>query len=112
MRWSADGGKICIAYDDGAVIVGGVDGARLWGKDLGLQLCLLQWAPDGAHLLFATAAGECHTYDSSGNGVAKMQLYCNEGYAGAGVGEIMAPQGLHPLHACRTAWRVLHEHAS
>jgi len=26
MRWAADGSKICIIYEDGAVIVGGVDG--------------------------------------------------------------------------------------
>ena len=26
MRWSGDGTKICIIYQDGAVIVGGVDG--------------------------------------------------------------------------------------
>lgn len=32
MKWTASGEKICIAYEDGAVIVGGVDGQRLWGK--------------------------------------------------------------------------------
>lgn len=26
MRWSSDGTKICIMYQDGAVIMGGVDG--------------------------------------------------------------------------------------
>ena len=26
MKWTAEGTKICIAYEDGAVIVGGVDG--------------------------------------------------------------------------------------
>lgn len=26
MRWAADGSKICIVYEDGAVIMGGVDG--------------------------------------------------------------------------------------
>lgn len=34
MSWNADGSKICIAYEDGAVIVGSVDGNRIWGKDL------------------------------------------------------------------------------
>lgn len=39
MRWSADGMRICIVYEDGAVIVGTVDGNRIWGKELrGLQL--------------------------------------------------------------------------
>ena len=31
MAWNPDGGKICICYEDGAVIVGSVDGNRLWG---------------------------------------------------------------------------------
>ena len=30
MQWTADGQKICIIYEDGAVIVGSVDGNRLW----------------------------------------------------------------------------------
>ena len=29
MKWTADGQKICIVYEDGAVIVGSVDGNRL-----------------------------------------------------------------------------------
>ena len=33
MKWSNDGQKICIVYEDGAVIVGGVEGSRIWGKD-------------------------------------------------------------------------------
>ena len=38
MKWNADGQKICIVYEDGAVIVGSVDGNRIWGKELKLQL--------------------------------------------------------------------------
>ena len=38
MKWNADGQKICIVYEDGAVIVGGVDGNRLWGKELKMEL--------------------------------------------------------------------------
>ena len=34
MKWTADGSKICIVYADGAVIVGSVDGNRLWGKEV------------------------------------------------------------------------------
>ena len=29
MRWASDGSKICIVYEDGAVIMGGVDGMML-----------------------------------------------------------------------------------
>ncbi len=32
MKWSPDGTKVCIAYEDGYVIVGGVEGNRRWGK--------------------------------------------------------------------------------
>ena len=34
MKWTPDGQKICIVYEDGAVIVGSVDGNRLWGKEM------------------------------------------------------------------------------
>ena len=47
MKWTADGQKICIVYEDGAVIVGSVDGNRLWGKELAMNLSLVQWSPDG-----------------------------------------------------------------
>eukprot|EP00775_Hariotina_reticulata_P008215 gene8215-8407_t len=83
MKWTSNGEKICIVYDDGAVIVGSVEGSRLWGKELNMQLSLLHWSPDSRFILFCNAAGECHTYDSNGNAVAKVPLYCNEGYAGA-----------------------------
>ena len=38
MAWDTQGQRICIAYEDGYVIVGGVGGTRLWGKELGLKL--------------------------------------------------------------------------
>lgn len=82
MKWTANGERICIIYEDGAVIVGSVDGNRLWGKELGLTLALVEWSPDGRLILFCTVQGECHIYDSNGNGVSKVPLYCNEGYAG------------------------------
>lgn len=82
MKWTSSGEKICIAYDDGAVIVGSVDGNRLWGKELNMQLSVLEWSPDGRFILFSNVAGECHTYDSNGNAIAKVALYCNEGYVG------------------------------
>ena len=30
MAWNTDGQRICIVYEDGAVIVGSVDGNRIW----------------------------------------------------------------------------------
>jgi len=54
MKWTSGGEKICIAYEDGAVIVGSVDGNRLWGKELGISLALVEWSPDGRMILFCT----------------------------------------------------------
>ncbi|KAJ0181825.1 hypothetical protein K1T71_002547 [Dendrolimus kikuchii] len=68
MAWGSDGQKICIAYEDGAVIVGSVDGSRVWGKDIkGPGLAAVQWSPDNSMLLFALTNGELHLYDDQGN---------------------------------------------
>eukprot|EP00735_Rhodelphis_limneticus_P010276 TRINITY_DN29_c0_g1::TRINITY_DN29_c0_g1_i1::g.14869::m.14869 TRINITY_DN29_c0_g1::TRINITY_DN29_c0_g1_i1::g.14869 ORF type:complete len:1186 (-),score=401.47,sp/A6N6J5/WDR35_RAT/54.58/0.0,Coatomer_WDAD/PF04053.9/9.8e-05,Coatomer_WDAD/PF04053.9/15,WD40/PF00400.27/9.4,WD40/PF00400.27/7,WD40/PF00400.27/31,WD40/PF00400.27/2.5e+02,WD40/PF00400.27/6.1e+03,WD40/PF00400.27/1.8e+03,eIF2A/PF08662.6/0.00014,eIF2A/PF08662.6/4.8e+02,Clathrin/PF00637.15/2.1e+02,Clathrin/PF00637.15/9.7,Clathrin/PF00637.15/0.0027 len=72
MKWTSDGQRICIVYEDGAVIVGSVDGNRLWGKEVKLNLCLVEWSPDGRLILFGTLQGDVHIYDSQGNGVAKL----------------------------------------
>ena len=51
----------------GAVIVGSVDGNRIWGKELrGMQLTHVQWSPDGKVILFGNAKGEISIYDSHG----------------------------------------------
>ncbi len=57
MKWTSNGEKICIIYEDGAVIVGSVDGNRLWGKELNMTLALVEWSPDGRLILFCTAQG-------------------------------------------------------
>lgn len=68
MCWGSDGHRICIAYEDGAVIVGSVDGSRVWGKDIkGPGLTAVQWSPDNSLLLFALSNGELHLYDEQGN---------------------------------------------
>ncbi|CAG5021961.1 unnamed protein product [Parnassius apollo] len=68
MAWGSDGQKICIAYEDGAVIVGSVDGSRIWGKDIkGPGLSAVQWSPDNTLLLFALSNGELHLYDDQGS---------------------------------------------
>jgi WD repeat-containing protein 35 len=58
MKWTSDGKKICIVYEDGAVIVGSVDGNRLWGKDLNVELRLVEWSPSNRYILFVTAGGK------------------------------------------------------
>uniref|UniRef100_F6XA62 WD repeat-containing protein 35 n=1 Tax=Xenopus tropicalis TaxID=8364 RepID=F6XA62_XENTR len=84
MSWNADGQKICIVYEDGAVIVGSVDGNRIWGKELkGIQLCHVAWSPDSKILLFGMANGEIHLYDNQGNFIVKMVLSCLVNVSGA-----------------------------
>ena len=52
----------------GAVIVGSVDGNRVWGKDIrGVQLTQVAWSPDSKVILFGTGTGEVHIYDSHGS---------------------------------------------
>eukprot|EP00358_Blepharisma_japonicum_P007267 CAMPEP_0202943790 /NCGR_PEP_ID=MMETSP1395-20130829/4356_1 /ASSEMBLY_ACC=CAM_ASM_000871 /TAXON_ID=5961 /ORGANISM="Blepharisma japonicum, Strain Stock R1072" /LENGTH=70 /DNA_ID=CAMNT_0049641711 /DNA_START=310 /DNA_END=519 /DNA_ORIENTATION=+ len=67
MKWTSDGQKICIAYEDGAVIMGSVEGNRIWGKDLPHQLTHLEWSPDSKVIVLGTQGGEVHIYDSNGN---------------------------------------------
>mmetsp|Transcript_25379 Transcript_25379/g.58463 ORF Transcript_25379/g.58463 Transcript_25379/m.58463 type:complete len:1193 (+) Transcript_25379:116-3694(+) len=78
MKWTPDGQKICIVYEDGAVIVGSVDGNRLWGEELKLTLSLVEWSPDGRTILFVTTHGEVHCYDSHGNFMMRMPLFSGE----------------------------------
>lgn len=34
MKWSSDGQHICIIYNDGVVILGSLEGNRVWVKEL------------------------------------------------------------------------------
>lgn len=76
MKWSTDYQKICIVYEDGAVIVGTVDGQRLWGKEIKTQLAFVEWSPDGKNILFCTLNGEVHVYDSEGIYSHRVPIYC------------------------------------
>ncbi|CRL00247.1 CLUMA_CG013520, isoform A [Clunio marinus] len=77
MAWTSDGQKICIVYEDGAVIVGSVDGNRLWGKELkNTSLSAVQWSPDNRLLLFAIRNGEVHLYDNTGIFISKLNIQC------------------------------------
>ena len=84
MKWNADGQKICIVYEDGAVIVGSVDGNRIWGRELkGLQLSKVEWSPDSRSLLFGMANGDVQIYDNLGTFVAKLGVVCLANVTGA-----------------------------
>ena len=74
MQWSPDGEKICIAYDDGNVIVGSVDGQRLWGSELSQQsISQVEWNPESTRILFALGPGAMHVYDCDGNFLFKVR---------------------------------------
>jgi WD repeat-containing protein 35 len=84
MQWNKQGQKICIVYDDGAVIVGSVDGNRIWGKDIkNVQLTQVAWSPDSKVILFGTGTGEVLIYDSHGSYNEKMNIQCLRGASGA-----------------------------
>ena len=52
----------------GAVIVGSVDGNRIWGKELkGIQLSNVEWSPDGKNIIFGMTNGEVQIFDNQGN---------------------------------------------
>ena len=59
---------ILISCTVGAVIVGSVDGNRIWGKELkGLQLNNVEWSPDGKNIIFGISNGEVQIFDNTGN---------------------------------------------
>ncbi|XP_065214168.1 WD repeat-containing protein 35 [Planococcus citri] len=77
VAWNYDGQKVCIAYEDGAVIVGSVDGSRIWGKELKkLGLTAVQWSPNSKYILFGTRNGELHLYDDEGVFTTKIKVCC------------------------------------
>ncbi|KAG5485157.1 hypothetical protein CUR178_08129 [Leishmania enriettii] len=77
--WSPSGTKICITYEDGAVIVGGVEGNRYWGRELPYRLAKVCWSADGHFILFGTATGDVFVHDaSSGAQLSQVEARCSD----------------------------------
>lgn len=43
VRWSPDGTHLCICIDDGSIIVGSVEGERVWNKKIDRTPTKIQW---------------------------------------------------------------------
>ncbi|ULT82457.1 hypothetical protein L3Y34_012018 [Caenorhabditis briggsae] len=76
--WNCDGTKIAIAYADGNVIVGTLEGNRIWNKELEITLASCEWAPDGDMLIFGTAEGKVCVFDENGNHYLDITMHCLE----------------------------------
>jgi WD repeat-containing protein 35 len=98
MKWTADGRKIAIVYEDGAVIVGSVDGNRLWGKELSYPLRFVEWSPDGKLLLFVTFEAEVFVFDAEGNKIRQFPLIGQESNALGGDAMITSIHWYCPLN--------------
>lgn len=106
MKWTADGRKIAIVYEDGAVIVGSVDGNRLWGKELNMTLRFVEWSPDGKLLLFVTAEAEVFIFDADGNKLRALTII-NHDSLDCGIAAIHwycphSPQVYSSMHSSRS----------
>lgn len=103
MKWTVDGKKICIIYADGAVIVGSVDGNRLWGKELNMPLLLVEWSPDGKYIFFVTGDMQIWVYDAEGSKLRLMSLSSLEA-AVSGDFNVTAIHWHSPLFSNKTAY--------
>lgn len=79
MRWTPNGDKIGIVYEDGAVIVGSVEGNRLWGKELKQNLSFIEWSPDSRTMLFGLPDGTINVHDYVGNYLYAIEIHCLRG---------------------------------
>ena len=81
LQWSRDGTKVCIAFADGVVTIGSVNGTKLWSKDVSImgkeKLSLLDAKWVGNYVTLLTSSNTLLVYDKSGNRVRKMSLNSN-----------------------------------
>lgn len=65
LDWSPDGAMIAILYEDGNMIVGSVEGTRLWEKEFKVMCRNVQWNPDSKVLLVGVG-DEVQAFDDNG----------------------------------------------
>ena len=77
MKWSSDGENVCIVYNDGVIIMGSLEGNRIWVKELkNTNLTHIEWSPDKRLLLIGASNGDVHIYDFNGNPIDKINVQC------------------------------------
>ena len=73
MKWTSDGMLICIIYEDGAIIIGSVEGSRVWGRELNRPLHFVEWSPSRQSILLGTLNG-IEIFDQAGNHVKSLSI--------------------------------------
>lgn len=66
LKWSPNGSQICIIYEDGEVVVGSVEGGRLWGKSTGQNLHKMVWTLNSKLLLLFDANNDMFAFNNEG----------------------------------------------
>lgn len=67
MKWTPDGSCICIVYEDGGIIVGSVEGKRIWGGEIGEAVKFVEWFPSGKQILIIHNSNMMSVYDDKGH---------------------------------------------
>ena len=73
MKWSNDGELIGIVYQNGTVIVGSVEGNKLWGLELDVSLRCVEWSPRTNCIVLVTDQSLLKVYDKIGNHIRDVE---------------------------------------
>ncbi|OWA53083.1 WD repeat-containing protein 35 [Hypsibius exemplaris] len=73
MEWTKDGECIGIVYETGSIMVGKIDGMKLWSAEQKYAR-IPAWSPDGSILLVGTSLGQIFIYDKGSNNVGLVAL--------------------------------------
>ena len=97
LSWDRAGNRIAILHSDTTVVIGSVEGKKVWGKEMKSKFTHVQWSPDGMNLVFAIDK-ELHLYDAMGNFIQSRQfdaegnIVCLAWYDGSlGFPDVQAP---------------------